>query len=379
MIKKIKYIMLITGLFLLNIPVASAATQLECQYQMSEKELVELKQNTNGKITLKYFSDYTKDKQAGSLITEEDRHFYLESGSNYTEVTSYDSCPSYMTYIKNIFSRKFYFANFSLYKYEDLSSKISSKTSIFGSQYTAYLSYSNGIDVVTSPCSSINWTSKLAELQAKHSDDNPQNICLYGYDNGKGSCDTVQLVYGNSELMEFSASVGGISTAITGEKLKPYRGICPEIYRRTDTGFDGEKVPIGEDIKIYSYYLNSKDGNERFNLYKSIDTKTITLHEKQQVNSCEELISATMIAKLNEYMTILRIAVPIIIIILGTIDFASAVLAADDDKMKKAQSRFVKRLIIGLLIFFIPTFVKLLLKIANAAWGTIGTGTCGIS
>lgn len=45
--------------------------------------------------------------------------------------------------------------------------------------------------------------------------------------------------------------------------------------------------------------------------------------------------------------------------------------------MKKAQSAFVKRLIVCVIVFLIPTFVNLLLDVANTVWGW-NAGTCDI-
>lgn len=66
-----------------------------------------------------------------------------------------------------------------------------------------------------------------------------------------------------------------------------------------------------------------------------------------------------------------RIIVPIIIILLGTIDLAKAVIASKEDEMKKAQNTFIKRLIIGIAVFFVPVFVDIIMDLADIVW----TGT----
>ena len=70
----------------------------------------------------------------------------------------------------------------------------------------------------------------------------------------------------------------------------------------------------------------------------------------------------------NEIMLYPRIGVPILIILLGIIDFAKAVMASKEDEMKASQNKFVKRLIIGIAIFFIPTLVNLIMDLANYIW-----------
>ncbi len=76
---------------------------------------------------------------------------------------------------------------------------------------------------------------------------------------------------------------------------------------------------------------------------------------------------------LNDAFLAIKICVPILCVVLISIDILSAVTSGDEKNMKDAQSKAVKRLIIGIVIFFIPTFINLLLK-----WIGYTTGTCGI-
>lgn len=71
---------------------------------------------------------------------------------------------------------------------------------------------------------------------------------------------------------------------------------------------------------------------------------------------------------INEILGYVRIIVPILIILLGTIDFAKAVLAGKEDNMKKAQSAFVKRLIAGVVVFLVPTIVDIIMGLADIVW-----------
>lgn len=95
-------------------------------------------------------------------------------------------------------------------------------------------------------------------------------------------------------------------------------------------------------------------------------------------NNCEELIGPSLMEQLNGYMTIIKILIPILLIVFGMVDFGKAVLAQDEQKMKAAQSTFIKRLLIGVIIFFVPTIINLLLNIANYAWPSISGQSCNI-
>lgn len=54
---------------------------------------------------------------------------------------------------------------------------------------------------------------------------------------------------------------------------------------------------------------------------------------------------------------IIRIAIPIIIILLGTLDLGKAVIAGEDKKIKESQKSFLLRLIYGIAIFFVFNIV----------------------
>lgn len=63
---------------------------------------------------------------------------------------------------------------------------------------------------------------------------------------------------------------------------------------------------------------------------------------------------------------IVQIGIPIILIVLGTIDLGKAVISSDEKQVKEAQSRLIKRCVYAIAIFFIVTIVRLVFStIAN--------------
>ncbi len=63
---------------------------------------------------------------------------------------------------------------------------------------------------------------------------------------------------------------------------------------------------------------------------------------------------------------LLQIAVPVILVLFGTIDFVKAITGQKDDEIKKGQQTFIKRLFTAVLIFFIFSIVKLLISFVNS-------------
>lgn len=58
----------------------------------------------------------------------------------------------------------------------------------------------------------------------------------------------------------------------------------------------------------------------------------------------------------------IKILVPILIILLSSMDFFKAVFANEDDAMKKAYGRLAKRLMIAVVMFLVPSLLEWLIK-----------------
>lgn len=76
---------------------------------------------------------------------------------------------------------------------------------------------------------------------------------------------------------------------------------------------------------------------------------------------------------LNDIFLWIQISVPCLVFVLCLVDMAKAVVAQDEKGMKEAQIHAIKRIIIGIVIFFVPIIINILLEIAGLA-----TGTCVI-
>lgn len=64
---------------------------------------------------------------------------------------------------------------------------------------------------------------------------------------------------------------------------------------------------------------------------------------------------------------IIQIGIPIILIILGTVDLGRAVISSDDKEVKAAQSRLIKRILYAAVIFFMTTIVVVIFNILGTA------------
>ena len=74
----------------------------------------------------------------------------------------------------------------------------------------------------------------------------------------------------------------------------------------------------------------------------------------------------TMIYYVKLVLRILQIAVPIGLILFGTIDMAKAVIAGDEKKMKEAQKPFIKRIVSAVIVFLIPYIVSVVVGLVTS-------------
>ena len=61
----------------------------------------------------------------------------------------------------------------------------------------------------------------------------------------------------------------------------------------------------------------------------------------------------------------IRIAIPILIVLLGTLDLGKAVIAGEDKKIKEAQKTFIMRIIYGIAIFFVFPIVEVIFNVVG--------------
>lgn len=78
---------------------------------------------------------------------------------------------------------------------------------------------------------------------------------------------------------------------------------------------------------------------------------------------------------------VLEVAVPVLLVIFGSIDLIKAISSGKEDEMKKAQSTLIKRLIAGVLVFFIFVIVKFVISIVagNGTTGILGCLDCFVN
>lgn len=75
---------------------------------------------------------------------------------------------------------------------------------------------------------------------------------------------------------------------------------------------------------------------------------------------------------LYHIINLIKNLTPVVLIIMGSLDFGKAVMSQKEDEIKKAQGAFIKKLIAGAAVFFVIVFAKWAVNVVNNAGGDTG-------
>ena len=94
------------------------------------------------------------------------------------------------------------------------------------------------------------------------------------------------------------------------------------------------------------------------------------------IDACNGLLPIVKVIRKGVF-PLFQIGIPILLIILGTIDLGKAVISSDEKEVKAAQNRLIKRFIYAALVFFVTTFVSVVMNIvATGATDDANTTGC---
>ena len=185
-----------------------------------------------------------------------------------------------------------------------------------------------------------------------------------------------QLVNGNCSSTMGALCLG--KQSVDGKKLYWYFEESSEMCTSENGYIEGVTQEMGDDADNSNIEYNDLKTKIENYASKLLGEKKIATFD-----SCEDLLSgdgndSTIIDVLKVVVNIIKFVVPIIFIVMGSIDFIQAIFAQDDGGMKKAQGKFIKRLIIAVVVFLIPYALRLVLTIANSIWPFISPDFCGV-
>lgn len=183
---------------------------------------------------------------------------------------------------------------------------------------------------------------------------------------------TCETVYYNGSYDSFNLSCPNISVYWDNfsVSLSDYRD---KLDKNDATGIAKAMTDVNRNQEVIRNYCNSVLKNSNMDGSGEEDCITSCLKISQQMNNLIENakissgtksqcgISGRIILWISNIVRWVKYLVPVAVIVLGILDFIKAIASENEDEMKKAQKRFITRLIAAALIFIIPFILEFIL------------------
>lgn len=164
------------------------------------------------------------------------------------------------------------------------------------------------------------------------------------------------LVNDYKDCAENDAACKSRTISKINDKESSIKQHCSQILQTYDY-IDGQGACIDECLKIKDTLNEYKSGTDLYD---------------DGSNRGECGFSARLLVWINNIFRWVKYILPVIVIIMGILDFVKAIAAGKEDEMKKAQGSFTKRLIAAALVFIIPLIIEFILNKMGFGYDTCG-------
>jgi len=164
------------------------------------------------------------------------------------------------------------------------------------------------------------------------------------------------LICKDGENCNGSVEVCGTYTDLLNEVKEKYNCVKNDENCIYDSTSEDKLKSLCNSILSYLDYDNSCL-KKCLNLSDDIDK----IKNKDNNNNIVCGFSEKLILYIANIIKWVKYIIPVIVIVLGILDFIKAIASEKDDEMKKAQGSFVKRLIAAAIIFIVPFIIEFIL------------------
>ena len=155
--------------------------------------------------------------------------------------------------------------------------------------------------------------------------------------------------------------IDNIDSYLSKGPTEEYQKFIENLNKETD-----QKVSAGEissDEATKRKEKTSKSYEE--NLGVEFNTSEVPSIPSSDDDSCTGILTADMTIVVKNILKFIQYLGPVLVIVFTVFDFVKAALSGDQGELKKASSRFSKRLVAAILLFFIPIIVSLLFNLTG--------------
>lgn len=199
----------------------------------------------------------------------------------------------------------------------------------------------------------------------------------------KDGWDSVGSVYYYAKLDTLLTNINGMGSIVSDEdlnsKVSELSNISAEIQSYCGS-FSDQTIAnkLNEIVDAISKKCNSSSKTTSESCSK-LEEKTSSIQENVNiilgtvgtinvpydditVYDCNDLFSSDLKAIIKWLLKIIQIGGPILLIILSAVDFSQVIISNDQEALKKAVSKVIKRAIAAIVLFFVPLLVQILIN-----------------
>lgn len=152
-------------------------------------------------------------------------------------------------------------------------------------------------------------------------------------------------------------------------------------YAKCNDQYDRLKIRINNfELNLNTYISQnyiSEDDQRTKTMRENIKNAELNLvnfkyaiDNKQEIVTPEynqgcEIFGDTLVDLIREVYGYFKWIIPILIVILSMLDFVKVVGTGKDDDFKKAQNNLIKRIIVGVVFFLIPTLISMIINLSG--------------
>ena len=143
-------------------------------------------------------------------------------------------------------------------------------------------------------------------------------------------------------------------------------GNC-ERYTFDQLSSKGAVITTGSTVTMAdgtTYFYNSKQSTNHDNEESINNNSNVTDIVVDDSQTCGRLKEPLMF--IGNIVLVVKIAIPIIIVALGMMDFFKAITGAKDEEIKKSAKSFALRVAAGVIVFFIPTVISVVFSLISS-------------
>lgn len=174
----------------------------------------------------------------------------------------------------------------------------------------------------------------------------------------------MHLVSYNTFLTDLNNQMKVINSYLDACKEKSNIAECNETKKNILSKFNSLKI----DYQVLTEFKILDSKSEAYKKYNEYVEKIDEISdENMDLSGC--IIDEGTQSIIDWIMNLIRFGGVVLLIVLGMLDFVKAAASGEQEEMKKSKSKFVKRLIACVVLFFIPIIVNILVGLVNLGSG----------